>query len=126
MQNAAFSRSEKSWVLASVQGDLGFPAASKQMRRLFVPRGGAGRQDVLVAANIDLSSEAGTDFEAWVAYREAKKKSWKKKREDGDARKNAGKAKGGGQTLNGYTRETGSRNRRYRHDSEYPLAPRSP
>ena len=64
MQGAAISRSEKMLALASVQGNLGFPDVTKQMRRLFGPHGGAARQDVLVVADMHASSEEGTDFEA--------------------------------------------------------------
>ena len=60
-------------MFASAQGTLGFPAVTKRMGRLFGPRGGAACQYVLVAADIDASSEEETDFEAWVAYRKVKK-----------------------------------------------------
>ena len=42
------------------------------MRRLFGPCGYASRQDVLVAAGKDPASEE-EDFEAWAAYRKAKR-----------------------------------------------------
>ena len=76
------------------------------------PRGGASRQDVLVAEDMGASSEEETDFEAWVAHRKAKKKGGKKKRRGGDAR-----------TLNGLNRRAGIRNRSYKCNSENPLAP---
>ena len=47
-------KSEKSLVFASFQANKD---AAKQMRRLFGPCGGAGREDVLVAADAHLSSE---------------------------------------------------------------------
>ena len=68
VQTAAFSRSEESSVLASAQGNSGFPAVAEHMRRLFGPRGGAVAQDVLIAADFDVSWEDGVDFEEWVAY----------------------------------------------------------
>ena len=58
MQNASLSRSEESLVLSGVRGNHGFSDVAKQMRRL----GGAGCQDVLVAADIDARSEAEGDF----------------------------------------------------------------
>ena len=72
MRNAALPRAEKSSILAGAQGNVGFPAVAEQLRRLFGPRGGAAHQDVFVAADIDLSSEEETDFDAWAAYRKAK------------------------------------------------------
>ena len=87
VKNATMSRYEKSLALAGVQGNLGFPGEAKQIRRLVGPRCGASRQDALVAADIDAFSEEKTDFEAWAAYRKIKKKSGRKRREHGDARK---------------------------------------
>ena len=51
------------------------PVAAKRMRRLFDPRGGAGRQDVLAAADVDAHSD-GEDlsYEAWGANRKAGEK----------------------------------------------------
>ena len=69
MQNTALSRSGKSLALASAQGDLGFPAFARHVRRILGPRGSAARQDVLVAADTGMSSEEGTDLEACVAHR---------------------------------------------------------
>ena len=40
-------------------------------------------------------------------------------------RKNKAKVEGGGQTLSGINERTGLKNRCLRHDSEYPLAPKS-
>ena len=78
IQNAALLRSGKSLALSSVMGNLGFPSVGKQMRRIFGYSGGAARQDVLAAADVDVSSDAETDFEAWAAYRTTKKKGEKK------------------------------------------------
>ena len=68
----------KSLVSASVQGNLGYPAAAKQTRRLFGPCSGAARQGVLVAAYMGAFSGEATDIEAWVADRKAKKTGGKK------------------------------------------------
>ena len=72
MKNASPSKKEKTLALVSLQNTLAFPAVSAQMRRLFGPCGYASRQDVLVAAKMDTGSEE-EDFEAWTAYRKAKR-----------------------------------------------------
>ena len=46
------------------------------MRRLFRPCGSAAIQDVLVAADLDTASEEES-FEAWAAYRKAKRRRGK-------------------------------------------------
>ena len=106
MRNASLSKSENSSFPARIQGNIGFPAAAKQMRRLFRPRGRAARQDVLVATDIEVSSEAETDSEAWVAHCKAKKTGGEKGMNHGGARKSKYNVKGGGQTLNGFNRLT--------------------
>ena len=95
MQNAALPPEEKPLASASVQGDLGSPAAPREMRRLLVPHGGAVRRDVLVAADVAASSHGDADFEARAAYRGAKMKGGNKKKEEGDQGKQ-NKAKGEG------------------------------
>ena len=62
---------------------------------------GAARQDVLVAADIDVSSEEKTDFEAWAASHRAIKGDEKKREEDGDTGENTKKVTGDGQTVYG-------------------------
>ena len=74
VQSAAQWRSEKSQVLASAQRYL-----DRQMRRLFGPCGGAARQDVLVALDVDVISDGADDFAAWFAHRKAKSKAKKRK-----------------------------------------------
>ena len=59
MKNAALSRTEKSPLLAGVQGSFGFPFATTQMRRLFDPLGGPARQDVLTATIWDMDTDEG-------------------------------------------------------------------
>ena len=63
MQNALLSRSGKSLVSASVQGNVEIFAVARQVRPLSSPCGGAARQDV--------SAD-------WVAYRKANEKGEKK------------------------------------------------
>ena len=63
-----------------MQGNLGFPDAAKQMRRLAGPCGGAARQCVLVAADMYAPPEEDATSTVWVAHREAKKNGEKKKR----------------------------------------------
>ena len=48
-----------------MQGVLGFSVVARQARRLFGPRDGAARQDVLAAADVG--------NEAWVAFGTAEK-----------------------------------------------------
>ena len=72
MQNAALTRYEATLVLASLQETLASPEESARMRRSFGPRGYASRQNVPVAADMDAVS-GEKDFEAWVAYRKAKR-----------------------------------------------------
>ena len=73
--------------MASIRNALAFPEVASQMRRLFGPHGSAARQDVLVAADMHAASE-GADFEAWAAYRKAKK--GKKKVNGGEDRSKPG------------------------------------
>ena len=89
----------------------GCPAVSKQMRRFFTPRGGTARHDSLVAPDSDAPSKKDPDYEARVAYRQAKKQGGEKGEEDGDKRKGKHKVKVEGQTSNGFSRRAGIRNR---------------
>ena len=72
MRDAALSENEKSLALASIRSTVAFPEVASQMRRLFGPRGGAARQDVLVAADLDAASEE-EDFARCAGYCKAKK-----------------------------------------------------
>ena len=125
MRHAALSRPGKSLVLGSAPGNLGFPSVAKHMRRLFGPRGGAARRDVLVNAGIDASSEDEADSESRAARRKAKKM-----RKRGGRVAMWGKAK---TRLMGDLSEPDSaefraarriRNRRFRRDSQYRLPPK--
>ena len=69
----ALPRPEKSLVLAGVQGKAGIRAVARRMRRFFGPHGGAVRQDVLVATDVDFESN-DDDYAAWAAYRQAGKR----------------------------------------------------
>ena len=62
-----------SLVLASIQGSANFPTAAEQMRRRVGARGGADRQDVLVAAHADVSSGELSGHAARFPYRGPKK-----------------------------------------------------
>ena len=57
-----------------IRGNMGFPVVAKEMRRLSGQRGGAARQDVLVASEFAASSEESGDFAAWVKRRKAKRR----------------------------------------------------
>ena len=63
-------------------GDVGMAPAPRQMGRLLGPPGGAVRQHVPAATEVDAYS-SGDDFAAWMAYRKAKK-SLARKEEAGD------------------------------------------
>ena len=80
MQNAAFSRSEKSLELASVHGGSGFSAVARRMRRLPGPRGGAVRQVASATTDVDANSD-NDDFATWAPHSRAKTQ---KEGEDGD------------------------------------------
>ena len=73
MRNAALSKNEKSLVSARIQGTSAFTAEARQMRRLFGSCGSAASQDVLFAADVDLSSENESNHAAWLARRKATK-----------------------------------------------------
>ena len=49
-----------------------------------------------------------------------------KTKKDGLPKRGGEEVEGGGQTLNGFYRKTGLRNRRYQCNGEYHLAPRCP
>ena len=69
--------------LTSVGSSLVFAHVSAQMPRLFGNIGSSQSMDVLVAQDMDQVSEED-DFEAWVAYRKAKRA--KKNSSDGGSR----------------------------------------
>ena len=66
------SKNEKSLVMASVQGSLGYPLVAKQVRQISQLRGGGHRADIF-----NISSDAGGIdgedllYEARVAFRRA-------------------------------------------------------
>ena len=72
VQNAALPKNEKTTELATLGNTSAFPQVPAQMQRLFGPCGDASRHDVLVAQDMDTASEK-EDFEAWLAYRKAKR-----------------------------------------------------
>ena len=75
--------------MRSASSSLGFstiqknPVSAKQMRRPFGACGGAARQYVLVAADVDAYLEVESDYASRAAYRRAKKKG----KEDGGLRR---------------------------------------
>ena len=80
---------------------------------MFGPRGGAARQDVVVAADTDLRSASGKDEEARAAKRKAKKQSEMKRQGEKASRMGKEKAQRDGQKLYGFNRQTAVRNRRH-------------
>ena len=127
MQNAAFSRAEKSLHLASVRGLAERPIAGTRMRRLFDPCVGPAREDILTAKDVDAQSdEEDSPYEARAASRKAEKKRRGAARKQNTNPQGANKIKGDRQVPNGFDRRTGGRNRCYTCDSKCPLAPKCP
>ena len=74
VQNASQSKNGKSLLPASVQGSLDFSIVAKQMRHIFEPRGGVAQKAVLAGTDCGMESEEESSaYEAWAAYREARK-----------------------------------------------------
>ena len=71
-QDASLSKNERQLITASAGSPLAFSQVAAQMRRLFGNVGSDQRQDALAAQDLDTVSEE-EDFEAWVAYRKAKR-----------------------------------------------------
>ena len=106
-------------------GKLGPREISRRMRRFCGPRGGAARQDVLAATDVDVNSNDEDGFPAWPAFRNAKAA-----RKGGIGGQRNGKAgdrvRGGSQTLNGIHKDTGFSNRCCWRGSEYIHIPKPP
>ena len=75
--------------MASVRGALSFPAAAKNVGQLSDPRGGAARQDVFVAADVEEPLGCGREQKARSAYRKAKKLGRGQKRREKLKNKNS-------------------------------------
>ena len=73
----------------------------------------SGRQDVLITGEAVERLESGQDLNARAAYKTAERRGVRQKKEDGAPKRSGGKASGGGQTLDGFNRRTGLRDRRY-------------
>ena len=79
MQNAALSRQDMSLVLASAQKRLDFMDVAATMRRLCGSRGGAARQDFLIAADAGDARKREDGNAACVACKKAKNKNkWRR------------------------------------------------
>ena len=87
------------------------------MRRVFGPRGGAARQDVLAATDVNVNWNYEEDFAPWVAYRKEKKKGVKKA-EDGGTEKPKDKGEGRRPNTTRHRRNTDLRHTFYWRDSE--------
>ena len=122
IQNAALSKTEKQLVVASVGSSLVFGNVAAQMRRLFGNMGSSQNMDVLVTQDVDQASDED-DFEAWVAYRKAKRA----KNNMGDAgSRDLGSKYGKGTMKNAVNYRTGEINRCFVCNSEYHYAPQCP
>ena len=119
ISNASLSKNERQLVVASVGSSLRFGIVTEQMRRLFGNIGSAQTGDVLVAQGLDQVSDED-DFEAWVAYRKAKRA--KKNSSDGRSHDFAPRY-GTGEIKNAANYRTGEINRCFVCNSECPCAP---
>ena len=126
MNNAVLSRRGKSLVMASRRKSSKFEDALANIRRLFGSRRGGTRQDALFTEEVLGPLASDEDSDALAAFRQEEKRGAGEKKKDSSPKRGRDKAEGGGQTLNGVNRKTGLRNRRYRCDSEYHLAPGCP
>ena len=122
MRNGASAKNEKSPAPASVRSAPALPEVSSHMRRLFGPRGSAARHGVLAAADVDAVSEE-EDFEAWAAYRKARKEKRKEPGGDDRGEPGGGKFKDGKRTSNASNRETANRNRCFTRNCGEHYAP---
>ena len=111
MQDAGLYCDEKSLALASSQKNPKFVDVAANMRRLSGSCAWAVRQDVLVAENADGPMGGDGNQEARVTYKKAKIQEAGQKRREGVTKVSGGKEKGEGQTLNGFNRRAGLRNR---------------
>ena len=71
-QNVSSPEAEKPLVLASIRAKM--TGCVDRMRRLRGSRGGAARQDVLLAADADLAAGEESDHAAWLVRRNKKRK----------------------------------------------------
>ena len=93
------------------------------MRRLFGSCGGAARQDILITGDADGPLGSEKEQGARATYTKAQKQGVGQKRWASLPNVSKDMAKGDGQTLKGSNRRTGLRNKCYKCDSEYHLAP---
>ena len=91
MQHAALSRQEGALVLASTQKSPAFTEVTMATQRFFGPGGGAARQDVLAAADVDEPFGSDEDQEACAAYRKAEKQEMRQRMGNGIPKKSSGK-----------------------------------
>ena len=122
MQIAPLSRSEKSLVLASMQGNQGISAVARPLRRLFGLCGDAVCQGLLAATAVGANSKNGGDLAALIAHSKVKKRKGGRVDNDGTT-KVTDEVKEGGRTLSGINRVTGRGNRCYWSNSEHHLLP---
>ena len=86
MQETSLSRTDKSLVSVSAQGDWRMASVETQRRRFFGSAGNVVRRDVLAATDMGQKADNASDpddFGARVAYEKAKKNLTKKERDGG-------------------------------------------
>ena len=79
---------------------------------------GDARRDILITEDAHGSSENKDEHEARATYKIAKKRGAGRKGNDGSSNASKDEVKGGGQTLSGFNRRAGLRNRCHECDSE--------
>ena len=120
MQHAGQTKDEKIMALARFGNTLASPQAPPHVRRPFGPCGYATRQDVVGPQGMGAASEK-EDFEAWAAYRKAKRV-----KKEGGGQGKRDKTSGRERTENPMNRRTGQRDRFHKCNSEYHYAPQCP
>ena len=79
-----------------------------------------------MAADADAIFNEEDDFAAWAAYCKAETRGEEEKAEDGGKKMGKVMAKVGARALNGFSSDTGLRNRRFRRASEFHPGPKYP
>ena len=117
--NASLPKNERQLMVASAGSSLLLGNVSAQTRRLFGNIGSSRNMDALVAQDLDQVSDED-DFEAWVAYRKAKRA---KNRVSEGVSRDSGTKNGKEKVKNSANYRTGKINRCFVCDSEYHFAP---
>ena len=97
--------------MVSSHKSLKFEEVAADMRRLFGPRGGCNRQDVMTTEEAVRHLGSNEDLDACVLYKEARRRTVGQRRKAGAPKRRGDKVRGGGQTLSGINCRAVQRNR---------------